>query len=73
LVLTRALTFYPFPLRESPSHVFSFLADHPANPVARDPKRRRKILPLRQRELGEIVLRLREQEKVAAGRMRVVG
>src|ERR1035441_11023584 len=39
--------------RKSPAHAFIFPTDCPANPVAGFSKRRRTILPLRQRELGE--------------------
>ena len=73
LVLTLALTFYPLPQeRKSPLHVFIVSADHPAIPALVFPRTRRTILPLR-RATGENILRSREREKVAAGRMRVVG
>jgi len=74
LVLPLALTFYPLPQeRKSPLDGSGFANDYRANPVVRFSKRRRTILPLRQRDLGENVLRPQEREKVAAGRMRVVG
>ena len=74
LVLTLALTFYPLPQeRKSAAHVFIFSADHPAIPALVFPRTRRTILPLRQRELGENILRSRERERMSAGQVRVVG
>jgi hypothetical protein len=70
MVLTLALTFYPLPQeRKSPLDGSGFANDRPANPVAHFLKKRRTILPLRQRELGENVLRSREREMPFAHRM----